>query len=185
LSEYHSSLLSYIRTKVNTPTYTSISTELNSIHGRLKFGIPVSKIAKQFYNSTLGPYIITQPSNSVSINLPINLFTQSGSTFSPPPPKTFKVRLEYGTQYFINDFFNKSEIVNYLAIGGTYLELNNLSLYRRLSGFVNQPVVGNIWHCQDAAFGIIYQFPWLDSNQIGTKWKKDYVTPGPCIEDID
>ena len=121
LSEYHSSLLSYIRTKVNTPTYTSISTELNSIHGRLKFGIPVSKIAKQFYNSTLGPYIITQPSNSVSINLPINLFTQSGSTFSPPPPKTFKVRLEYGTQYFINDFLiSLKSLITWLSVGLTW-----------------------------------------------------------------
>lgn len=185
LSDYHFSLLEYISSQVNTAAYNAIVSELSRIKARLRFGIPPSKIAKQSYNSTLGPYIIPQSSNGLSSNVPANLSTQSGSTSPPPPPKTFKIRLEYGTQYFITDFFNKSDIVDYLSIGGTYLESNNAPLYRRLSGFVNQPVSGTIWTCQDAAFGIIYRYPWLGSRQIGTKWKKEYVTPGPCIEDID
>ena len=53
--------------------------------------------------------------------------------------------------------FNKSEIVNYLQYRWDLHELNNLSLYRRLSGFVNQPVVGNIWHCPGC--GIWYYIP--------------------------
>jgi hypothetical protein len=185
MSNYNGTLLTYIKSKVSNATYVSMSSSLNSIVGSLEIRINPKKIGKQYYNATLGPYIIPTSSNGYSIDQPNMVINGNTSPSTAPPPKRYSVRLNYGTEYFIADFINKGHVADYMSLGGTYLKDNNLTLYQQLAGYINQPVSGTIESCKNTKFGVIYKFPWRGQREIGTKWQKDYVTPGQCINDID
>ncbi|MBK8699347.1 MAG: hypothetical protein IPN29_07275 [Saprospiraceae bacterium] len=182
--DYHSALLSHIRSTASTSAYNLLKMQLdNIILKELDYKIRVNKLVEQYYNATLGPFQLPQSNNGIAIQ-GVGTFETSTSP-NLPPQKKLRISIKYGTEYFLVKFNNSSHLADYLSYAGNYLRNNNQSLYNQISSYVNTPSAGTIWHCQDAKYGIIYRFPWIGGIQTGSKITRQYATPGPCAPNID